>query len=356
MNSNSTDTNWAWPKAGWITREEMLQIPAQETSQSAHLCTSPSVSVLMMTRNHQDYLEQAVQSVLSQDIDESFEILIGEDYSSDETLAIALDLQRRHPDLIRVISANSNVGITSNFLRLVAHARAPYLALLEGDDYWIHPSKLTLQLAQLRTYPQAALSAAATANRTPCLPVKEFYDLNDILRRYVVHTSSLLIRAEHFHSYPRFPDIIGWITMLMGYLSARGDCAYLDTTVSFYRRHEGGLWHNADRLNRLNRSRQCIDALNSYFFHRFTPELCDRELWIYGMDIALPQNNRLHHWLQSWNILMIQSPRLMCRAPLGFSMLVVRLFLQPFGCSVMLLRRKLALGSRLRVITGKASM
>ena len=127
MRSNSTDPSWTWPVAGWVTREEMLQIPAQETSQSAHLCTAPSVSVLMMTRNHQDYLEQAVQSVLSQDIDESFEILIGEDYSSDETLAIALDLQRRHPDLIRVISANSNVGITSNFLRLVAHARAPLL-------------------------------------------------------------------------------------------------------------------------------------------------------------------------------------------------------------------------------------
>ena len=350
MQSNSTDSDWVWPKAGWITREEMLQIPAQETSQSSHLCSSPSVSVLMMTRNHQDYLEQAVQSVISQDIDEPFEILIGEDFSSDETLAVALELQRRHPDVIRVISAPRNVGITSNFLRLVAHARAPYLALLEGDDYWIHPSKLTLQLAQLRTYPQAALSAAATANRTPCLPVKEFYDLNDILSRYVVHTSSLLIRAEHIHSYPRFPDIIGWITMLMGYLLARGDCAYLDTTVSFYRRHEGGLWHNADRLNRLDKSRQCIDVLDSYFFHRFTQELSDRELWIYGMDFVLPQRNCRRHWFQSWNILIAQSPRLLCRVPLGFCMLVLRLLLQPLWYSVMIFRRKVALRSRLRAM------
>ena len=304
----------------------------------------------MMTRNHENYLEQAVQSVLSQEIDESLEILIGEDCSSDETLAVALDLQRRYPHIIRVISWTSNVGITSNFLRLVAHARAPFLALLEGDDYWIHSSKLTLQLAQLRANPQAALSAASTANRTPCLPVKEFYDLTDILRRYAVHTSSLLIRAEHFSCYPRFPDIIGWITMLMGYLLARGDCAYLDITVSFYRRHEGGLWHNADRLNRLDRSRQCIDALDSYFFHRFTSELSDRELWIYGMDFALPQRNRLRHWLQSWNILVGQSPRLLCRAPLGLCLLSMRLLLQPLGYSVLLLRRRLALGSRLRAM------
>ena len=348
MRLNSTDPSWTWPKAGWITREEMLKIPAQETSQISQLCSSPSVSILMMTRNHEKYLEQAVSSVLSQDIDESIEILIGEDFSSDNTLGLALDLQSKYPAIIRVITATINVGITRNFLRLVARARAPYLALLEGDDYWVHKSKLTWQIAQLRRYPEAALSAAATANRTPCLPVKKFYDLTDILRRYPVHTSSLLIRAEHFCCYPRFPDIIGWITMLMGYLLARGDCVYLDATVSFYRRHEGGLWHNADRLNRLDKSRRCIDALDSYFFHRFTRELSDRELWIFGMDLALPQRGRLAYWCQSWMVLFQQAPRLLSRAPLGFCLLVVRLLLQPGTYSFMLLRRRLALGTRLR--------
>lgn len=305
-----------------------------------------------MTRNHAEYLEQAVQSVLSQDVQEPLEILIGEDCSSDETLAVALELQRRHPDVIRVISSRSNVGITSNFLRLVAHARAPFLALLEGDDYWTHPSKITLQLAQLRSNPQAALSAAATANRTPCLPTKEFYNLTDILRRYAVHTSSLLIRSEHFNTYPRFPDIIGWITMLMGYLLARGDCAYLDISVSFYRRHEGGLWHNADRLNRLDKSRQCIDALDSYFFHRFSRELSDRELWIYRMDLTLPPRGRSTHWCQSWAILIGQAPRLLPRSPMGFCLLLMRLLLQPLSYFVMMLRRRLALGSRLRSFFG----
>ena len=317
IRSNFTQSSWTWPNPGWITRDEMLEIPAQEISDSKLLASSPSVSVIMMTRNHEKYLEQAVNSVLSQDIDEPIEILIGEDFSSDNTLQTALALQVKYPNFVRIITASVNVGITSNFLRLVARSRAPFLALLEGDDYWIHKSKLKLQIAQLRLYPQAALSAAATANRTPCLPVKKFYNLSDILRRYAVHTSSLLIRAEHFNSYPRFPDIIGWITMLMGYLLARGDCVYLDLQVSFYRRHEGGLWHNADRLNRLEKSRRCIDALDSYFFHRFTRELTDRELWIYTMDIALPQHNRIRYWFQSWNILIAQSPRLITKVPLG---------------------------------------
>jgi len=339
---------WNWPDAGWITRDEMLKIPAAEISSPCCFDTTPAVSVLMMTRNHAPYLSEAVRSVIDQDFKEPIEILIGEDFSSDQTLEVAISLQNQYPRLIRVFHADKNVGITSNFLRLVAKARAPYLALLEGDDYWTHPSKLTLQIEQLRHYPQASLAAAATANRTPCLPRKKFYTVSDLLRRYGVHTSTLVIRAEHLTCYPRFPDIIGWITMTMGYLAARGDCIYLDTVVSFYRRHEGGLWHNAERLNRLHRSRQCIDALDAYFFHRFRRELLDRELWIYGMDLTLPQTGGVSHWLQSWSILIGLIPRLAHRAPLSTCLLFTRLLLQPMRSGWITVRRRIALRTRLR--------
>jgi glycosyltransferase involved in cell wall biosynthesis len=341
---------WGWPEAGWITRPQMLAIPTRVVADAGRLDPVPLVSVLMMTRNHQAYLEQAVASVLSQDLAEPFELLIGEDASSDDTLAIALRLQQQHPEQIRVLHAEGNVGITANFLRLVANARAPFLALLEGDDYWIDPSKLRLQLDLLRQYPEAACAAAGTANRIACLPKQPSYNLIDILRRYPVHTSTLLIRAEHLLTYPRFPDIIGWESIMLGYLLARGSCVVLDRTVSFYRRHEGGLWHNADRLDRLRRSRQCIDALDAYFFLRFRPELSSRELWILAMDQALPQRGRLAHWCKSWAIVFDQASRLLRRAPLGFGLLVARLLLQPWGYGCMLLRRRLALGTRLRAL------
>ena len=64
-----------------------------------------------MTRNHENYLEQAVNSVLSQDIDDPIEILIGEDFSSDNTLDVAFSLQSKYPAVIRVISATVNVGM-----------------------------------------------------------------------------------------------------------------------------------------------------------------------------------------------------------------------------------------------------
>lgn len=228
--------------------------------------------------------------------------------------------------------ANANVGIRSNFLRLVAHARAPLQAL---------------QWAQLQRHPEQAGAAAATANRTQWLPAKTAYVLEDLLRRYAVHTSTLVIRADHLHSYPRFPDNVCWETMLLGYLMARGNCGYLDRTVSYYRRHHRGLWHNADRLRRLEMSWECIDALASYFFGRFGWELVDRELWIYGMDLALPGRDAWRHWRQNCSLLPRLCVRTLWQAPLQTCRLVIRIAAQPAWIFCNFARQKMALRRRL---------
>lgn len=88
---------WQWPAAGWIDRAEMLAIPAIEVADQALLPAKPAVIVLMMTRNHAHFLEQAVNSVLTQRFDKPLELLIGEDKSSDSTLALALSLQKQYP-------------------------------------------------------------------------------------------------------------------------------------------------------------------------------------------------------------------------------------------------------------------
>ena len=180
------------------------------------------------------------------------------------------------------------------------------------------------------------------------LPIRPACGLVDLLRRYAVHTSTLFIRAEHLANYPRFPGIIGWETMLLGYLLARGDCAYLDLTVSSYQRHEGVLWHNADRMDRLVRSRQRIDALQSNFFQHFQPELLSREPWIYSLDLALQPIGRRAHWLQSCRVLIILHPRLWLRLPLPWIALFFRTVVQLLKLAENGLRRGAALGTRFR--------
>lgn len=121
-----------------------------EISDPARLPDQPVVSVLMLTYNHAPYLAEAIDGVLMQQTDFPIELLIGEDCSTDDTREIALRYQREHPGLIRVITANRNIGMHENFRRIFRASRGEFVALCEGDDYWIEPGKLQNQVDLLR--------------------------------------------------------------------------------------------------------------------------------------------------------------------------------------------------------------
>ncbi|HEY2345281.1 MAG TPA: glycosyltransferase [Xanthomonadaceae bacterium] len=128
-----------------------------EVSDQARLVAAPLVSVLMITYNHADYLAEAIEGVVSQRCDFSFELIIGEDASKDATLEVALACQRRHPELVRVIHSPANVGMMPNMRRIFARARGEFVAYCEGDDYWCFPDKLARQVELMRGDPSVGI-------------------------------------------------------------------------------------------------------------------------------------------------------------------------------------------------------
>jgi|GEM_PF-674295 len=344
---------WSWPEAGWIFREQMAAIPAEESADQAALVQRPAVSVIMLAYNHAPWLEEAVESVMRQQIAEPFELLIGEDCSTDHTLELALSLQRTWPEHIRVIHAATNVGIRDNVLRLLVRARASVIAFLEGDDHWVCDTKLQQQLALLKADPSLSCVAGITQNRPVALPPggRSRFRLPDLLRRYPVHSSALMFRAELAIPYPNFPEG-AFDSMLLALLASKGDCGMIFEPLSYYRRHPGGYWTGAERCQRMTLSRECIDAIDAFFFGRFSRELADREFWIYGMDWHLPEHQPWAHWRQSWGILYNQGSRLLARSPGRFLLLSLRTLLQPLSFAIGWLRRRAALGSRFGFFLG----
>lgn len=117
---------------------------------SNRLVKNPLVSVVMTTYNHERYLAEAIEGVVRQETDFPIELLIGEDCSTDGTRKVALDYQKRFPEMIRVITSERNVGGHKNAGRLIAAARGTYIAFCEGDDFWHRPDKLELQIDHFR--------------------------------------------------------------------------------------------------------------------------------------------------------------------------------------------------------------
>lgn len=107
------------------------------------------VSVGLITYNHEKFIAQALDSILMQVTDFDYEIVVGEDFSSDKTRLILDGFQHRYPDKIKLIYRNENIGLKKNFTDLIEKCLGQYIAVLSGDDYWTDPYKLQKQASFL---------------------------------------------------------------------------------------------------------------------------------------------------------------------------------------------------------------
>lgn len=138
-----------------------------EISDPQRLVAAPVVSVLMLAYNHAAYLPEAIESVMAQTCEFPYELIIGEDNSSDASRAIALRYQQQFPERIRVIHSAGNVGAYANHRRVVAAARGEFVAYCEGDDYWCRADKLAAQVALLRADEGATMAHADWVRAKP---------------------------------------------------------------------------------------------------------------------------------------------------------------------------------------------
>lgn len=110
---------------------------------------TPLVSVCMTTYNHEKFISQAIESVLCQRTTFGVEVVIGEDCSTDNTLAICRQYEAQYPDRVRVIASKNNIGMHANYRRTVEACRGKYIAMCDGDDWFSDENKLQIQVEQL---------------------------------------------------------------------------------------------------------------------------------------------------------------------------------------------------------------
>ena len=117
---------------------------------------TPLVSVRMITYNHEKFIAQAIEGVLMQKTNFPFELIIGEDCSTDRTREIVVDYANRYPEIIKPILQERNVGANANSQSVREACTGKYVALCEGDDYWIDPLKLQKQVDFMESHPECS--------------------------------------------------------------------------------------------------------------------------------------------------------------------------------------------------------
>ncbi len=232
------------------------------------------VSVAITSYNHAALLPKALDSVLVQHTNFPFEIVIGDDCSTDDTVAIAREYQSKHPELIRIVARGTNVGTQRNYYDLFEQCRGKYIAWLDADDYWTDPAKLSLQAEVLEGDASIAIcghfvrwvtrDGEVMRPRYPEL-TRGVHGTNDILEKNFMPSPSAMFRNGLQHKLPAWyfevPPLTDWPLWVLGtcpgsiYMIDRVMADYtLNTTSSFW--GKGDLfWHemNADFYERVER-------------------------------------------------------------------------------------------------------
>ncbi len=210
------------------------------------------ISVQMLSYNHENTIARAIESVINQKTQYKYELVIGDDASTDRSQSIILKYAEKYPDKIIAICRDKNIGSIKNGCDTFSRCRGKYLAICEGDDYWIDDNKLETQVGFLENHPDysACYSKAKMfvngkiieypfANEG-CESIEDMLNKGDI-KRYISCT---------FVSRNYYKDN----SLLLGYLSkgivgdiitqtiaaSYGKIGYIEKEFAVYERETGG--------------------------------------------------------------------------------------------------------------------
>lgn len=115
------------------------------------------LSVFIVTYNQERYIRQCLESVVAQKVNFEYEVIIGDDCSTDGTGSICDEFATKYPQ-IQVYHHPKNLGLLGNWEFVMNKCQGEYIAIVEGDDYWIDEHKLQTQIDYLDTYPDCAFT------------------------------------------------------------------------------------------------------------------------------------------------------------------------------------------------------
>src|SRR5690625_1029092 len=241
---------------------------------------SPILSVRLMTYNHSDLIEETLKSINDQITNFKFEVVIGDDFSTDENLKkiksfqfknknLSVNILERKPDGNYAIS-RKRYGRIYNFIDIINNCRGKYIALLDGDDYWTDPLKLQKQVDFLETHPEYSLvcggyKSVDTDTGKEEIAIRTFNDVPEsakgyditierFLNQWVTKTLTIMYRSNlfdynTFKKYKYSRDVHLVYTLLR-----KGKGYYMKEVLGVYREHKGGVFSSLSYNYKLNLS------------------------------------------------------------------------------------------------------
>ncbi len=235
----------------------------------------PLVSMCCITFNHEKFITKALDSMLIQETDFPFEIIIRDDCSTDNTRNIIQEYTEKFPHIITTILETENQyskGLNP-FFPAYEKAKGKYVTILEGDDYWRDKLKLQKQVDFLEKNSEYILSyhnsiivdendhqISEKKNPSPADYTQEAMLCGEVL----ILTNTVMFRKVENVTAEQLDGILNADTVLWHLLGHYGKSKYQEEIeYAAYRTHTGGVWSNLDKFEQFKKALQIRQHLRS---------------------------------------------------------------------------------------------
>lgn len=250
------------------------------------------VSVSMITYNHEKFIAEAIEGVVMQKTTFPFELVIGEDCSTDNTRAICIEYQKKYPDIIRLRLPETNQGMMLNWINNINSGQGKYIALCDGDDYWTDPYKLQKQVDFMEANPGFAL-CSHKAYTLLCGVLDENIEMErDVLttedlisKDWGLLTASILFRKDAHKTPDWYYTVKNGDYALQLIVSLSGKIKFLPEYMAVYRQHLGGMSSTLKPLNQTAWMVYLLHEFDKYTYHKYKKIVKDRIRRMYRIQI-----------------------------------------------------------------------
>lgn len=228
----------------------------------------PLVSVFMPTYNHEHYISESIESVLSQDYD-NMEIIIVDDASTDRTPEIIKEYDRKYPGLFKIKINEKNLGVTQTCNIILSMCTGKYVAFTSGDDIWLC-GKLNKQISWMEAHPDCVLSYhdvelfnsgdnRTLGYRNSGVSGKKAYDgdSKEVVNYLIIQANafiaatSVVVRSDMIPKWgfdSRVPIVSDWLLWIDILANGDGTVRFIAEVLARYRRHENNV-SNRDNID-----------------------------------------------------------------------------------------------------------
>ncbi len=261
---------------------------------------SPLLSVCLITYNHGKYICPAIESVLMQKVNFTWELIIADDCSTDDTREILIAYQKKYPDFIKLILQEKNVGAAQNWMDLVVAPTSKYIAYLEGDDYWTNPNKLQMQIDFLEQHPKYSACIHNSTVLRDEVEIGLYHDWTQdkdveaeriIINGGGVFPSASLVYRNVIKIEQKDLEFQSGDTVLILLLLTKGPVYYMHQNMCVYRRHNQGLFTSL-KDNPANRVEFLVNNILLYKYYR---KFLDKKYNDYINNAILLQVKRIYN-------------------------------------------------------------